>query len=79
MARTKERGEGMSDYLKPCPFCGSAPKYEHVKGVLWLRCSQCFVGIDPQWYDGDLGTVEASWNTRIGDKPLRLINEEGKS
>lgn len=57
-------------YLKPCPFCGGRATYENEveKGPIWLRCAQCRVGIDPQWYDGDLGVVEASWNTRFIEK-----------
>ena len=56
-------------HLKPCPFCGGTPHYESViaKGHTWLRCSQCFVGIDPQWYGGALGVVEASWNRRADE------------
>lgn len=63
--------------LKDCPFCGSKPLYEHdAAGRLWLRCSQCFVGIDPQWYGGDLGTVEASWNKRVRQPSMIGVGDE---
>jgi len=56
--------------LKPCPFCGSMPEYTHDQhGRSWLRCKRCFIGIDPQWYGGDLGVTEASWNTRADTVP----------
>ena len=56
----------MSKRLKPCPFCGNKAEWKHsgISGRLYLRCSQCRVGYDPQDYDGDLGTTEACWNTR---------------
>ena len=53
--------------LKDCPMCGNKAEWKHVRGVLYLRCSQCRLGYDPQDYGGDLGTTEACWNTRVGD------------
>lgn len=60
----------MTDELKACkllscPFCGHSPEYHSdLTGRKWLRCKSCFCGVDPQWYRGDLGAVEAAWNTR---------------
>ena len=60
-------------HLKPCPFCGGKPEFKtDADGGDWLRCSQCFVGINALWYDGDLGVVEGSWNRRADDS---LIDE----
>lgn len=55
--------------LKPCPFCGASPKYK-IEGLggkltVWIKCQQCRQSsVCSDWYGGDLGTMEAAWNTR---------------
>lgn len=63
--------------LKPCPFCGAKPEYKTESDAthpfitrVWIRCPQCRQSsVCSDWYNGDLGTMEASWDTRTeGDK-----------
>lgn len=59
--------------LLPCPFCGSKPVYitesdpKPPHGLrAWIKCPQCRQSqVCSDWYDGDLGTMDASWQTRI--------------
>ena len=52
--------------LKPCPFCGETP-YSGGFPDYRIECLKCHQSIvKAAWFDGDLGTMEASWNTRIG-------------
>lgn len=61
--------------LKPCPFCGSSVKMETERqdvppfgARVWIRCKQCRQSqVCSDWYGGDLGTMEASWQKRAGD------------
>jgi hypothetical protein len=61
--------------LKPCPFCGHKPEYKTEQqskppfGIrVWIKCPQCRKAqVCSDWYGGDLGNMEASWNTRTGD------------
>jgi hypothetical protein len=49
--------------LKPCPFCGGSAT--HSSGERKLYCTKCLIRIEYYWYDNDIGTVEACWNTRV--------------
>lgn len=53
--------------FKPCPFCGGEPRYGASFPDIYLRCSQCLLTIQVGWYGGNIGAVEAAWNTRIPD------------
>ena len=58
--------------LLPCPSCGAAAKFSTesqseipFKIRAWIKCPQCRQSqVYSDWYNGDLGTMEASWNTR---------------
>lgn len=50
--------------LKNCPFCGAKPYYGGFPDVR-IECQQCKQSmIKASWYEGDLGTMEASWQKR---------------
>ena len=53
--------------IKPCPFCGTQPIYTGGGGhAAEIRCPQCRQAqVKSDWYGGDLGTMEASWNIRV--------------
>lgn len=59
--------------LLSCPFCGTKPTYTtELQDVppygirAWIKCPQCKQAqVCSDWYGGDLGTTEASWNKRI--------------
>ncbi len=61
--------------LKPCPFCEAAPIYQAqfdpsppYSSRVRLTCPQCRQSsVCSDWYDGNLGAVEAAWNKRFGD------------
>jgi len=63
--------------LKNCPFCNAPAKFSTEQldvppfGMrAWIKCPQCRQSqVCSDWYNGDLGTMEASWNTRVGDTP----------
>lgn len=60
--------EGMSDELKPCPFCGSntaevARPYFPAKDAV-VECQECFAKTDE--YMSDDEAIEA-WNRRVAD------------
>lgn len=53
--------------LRECPFCGEKPYYGGYPDTQ-IRCEQCKQSlVKANWYGGDLGTMEASWNKRIID------------
>lgn len=62
--------------LLPCPFCGTRPVYKCETDSRppfttrsWIKCPQCRQAqVCSDWYSGDMGTTEASWNTRITHK-----------
>ncbi len=61
-ARPARGGEAVSDALKPCPFCGSAPRHlEHKAGFHTepVICDQCCFYLSPE-----------EWNTRASDARL---------
>lgn len=53
--------------LKDCPMCRNKAVFTSgtvSKPYPRLQCSQCRLGYDVYDYGGDLGLVEACWNTR---------------
>lgn len=61
--------------LKLCPFCGAHPIHETLGSGARLnvkiRCPQCRqASVESDWYGGDLGTTEASWNKRVLDEAM---------
>ena len=63
----------ISEKLNPCPMCGNQAEWKFVHNVLYLRCSQCMLGYNPQDYGGDLGTTEACWNKRFDKECLNKV------
>ena len=63
----------------PCPWCGSAPKLDHLAGavrcdpVMW-RCHQCKSG-SHEWHD-TIESATAAWNDRRA--PCLSCDDEGK-
>jgi len=61
--------------LRECPFCGSKPIYGGYPDVS-IQCKQCRQSIvKASWYKGDMGTMEASWNTRAESRKLKMFDE----
>jgi Lar family restriction alleviation protein len=61
-------GGGMSDQVKPCPFCGSSDiNFDTINGrngfvhVVRMKCQNC--GAGTAWYNGAHQAV-AAWNVR---------------
>lgn len=62
----------MSKKLKPCPFCGSKPKWVKAQDTFgdyliegWkLECSSCWCSPLPNNYYGDKNKAIEKWNNR---------------
>lgn len=43
---------------------------------MWIKCPQCKQSqVCSDWYDGDLGTMEASWNSRHTQRYLTSVEK----
>ena len=65
----------MGSELKPCPFCGAAPKIEVLGGAgssyRTIRCSQCKCDMH-FWPTEEMAIAE--WNRRLRAE----LNQEGR-
>jgi Lar family restriction alleviation protein len=67
----QKEATGMTDDLKPCPFCGEAqPPHDDTS---WVRCLGC--GAETGWRPtGD--EAIAAWNTRTPDPRIEALTAE---
>jgi hypothetical protein len=49
--------------LKPCPFCGGAPKEKLSNGWMWIECRDCGAK-GPAERFGHGGNHDGAWNKR---------------
>ena len=64
------QGCGMTDKLKPCPFCGHKVNAELEQQTRWICCPNCEQGIEG---DADCITANALvelWNSRPAEDKL---------
>ena len=62
-----------NDKLLGCPFCGVSVEHKTERNpqypfnlCTWIKCTQCRQAqICSDWYNGDLGCMEAAWNRRV--------------
>ena len=62
------RGTGMTDELKPCPFCGKKPKIKKaVYGGIYVTCTNidCYAVVSTRMEYSRYAAI-AAWNRREG-------------
>lgn len=81
-------GEGMSEELKPCPFCGGKARMhvafasggDHSVGV-YVECLECRSCSETKWGDGAQEKAADAWNRRAERtclaKPYEVDGETG--
>ena len=63
-------GYCMSDYLRPCPFCGGEPEVSYGKGKCRVSCTKCITMV-AYYADNTYAEYEieakaiAMWNRRV--------------
>lgn len=69
--------------LKPCPFCGSDPKFtlDDGDGGSWVTCTndKCKVNPSAIWHAHDKETIVQHWNNRPESEAERVLREYGVS